>query len=87
MSVRFDLAREAKETTKELETVLASNSNDEKRVFRLVARVGDLRARELKRLVDSILVVRKTLTANQFATLRAGPWRPKTPDEKHGERR
>ena len=59
MTVRVDLAREAEEVTGQLESAISDASLDEKRVDELADRICDLRGRQFKRLVRSVLLVRK----------------------------
>jgi Spy/CpxP family protein refolding chaperone len=72
MSDRSALARAADATCEELRQLLATNPEDEARATELAQQIGDLRTRELTRLVRSIVKVRTTLTPAQRAALQSG---------------
>lgn len=69
MSDRSELARAADTACTELRQLLATHPEDEARAVELATEIGELRTRELVRLVRSIVKVRATLTPEQRAAL------------------
>ena len=68
--MRVSLAREAERAAADLDQVLTSATIDGERALSLAGRIGELRGRELQRLVQSILLVQETLTDEQRRRLK-----------------
>lgn len=72
LSRRTEMALEVEQVAANLDRLLAGDSFDPAEVLRLAERITELRSRQYKAWIGSILVVRDALTPEQLKLLRDG---------------
>ena len=69
MDLRTDLAIEIEEASATLDELLSQDELSAERVLDLADRISDLRSKQYKAWINSILVIREVLTPEQLRTL------------------